>query len=188
MALATVNPSTCDLEWVTPVTQRSPVLTAGTSPSSLEDPHGEQDHPCFLCGSSARQSPHLQCCQKTHSCGPRHTPAPPFDELKRRQARELVQGWELGVQRECNSYPKGCAYRVTAKACVMSDSSFFWERLSLCCFGGSSPWQLLLPHIWRLNKMAPKAQGSTRSPPQPAYPAQDVEEHWAERAGARPCG
>ena len=30
--------------------------------------------------------------------------------------------------------------------------------------------------------MAPKAQGSTRSPPQPAYPAKDVEDHWAERA------
>lgn len=30
--------------------------------------------------------------------------------------------------------------------------------------------------------MAPKAQGSTRSPPQPAYPAKDMEKHWAERA------
>lgn len=30
--------------------------------------------------------------------------------------------------------------------------------------------------------MAPKAQGSTRSPPQPAHPAKDVEKHWAKRA------
>lgn len=109
-ALATVNASTCDLEWVTSVTQRSPVLTASTSPSSLEDPHGEQDHPCFLHGSSTPQVPHLQCCQKIHSCGPGHTPAPPFDELEHRQAQELGQGWESGGGAGVQFSPQGLCF------------------------------------------------------------------------------
>ncbi|KAM7230300.1 hypothetical protein CapIbe_019017 [Capra ibex] len=96
--------------------------------------------------------------------------------------KNLDKGGSQGVEREYNSHPKGCAFRVTVNACVTSDSSFFWERLFLHGFGGSFPWQPPLPHIWHLNEMAPKAQGSTRSPPQPAYPAKDVEKHWAERA------
>lgn len=96
--------------------------------------------------------------------------------------KNLDKGGSQGVEREYNSHPKGCAFRVTVNACVTSDSSFFWERLFLHGFGGSFPWQPPLPHIWHLNEMAPKAQGSTRSPPQPTYPAKDVEKHWAERA------
>ena len=98
---------------------------AGTSPSSLEDPHGERDHPCFLCGSSTRQFPHLQCCQKIHSCGPGHTPAPPFDELKRRQAQELVQGWELGSAAGMQFLPQGLCFSRHGEG-LCNERLLFW--------------------------------------------------------------
>lgn len=145
-------------------------------------PPGGQDHPRFLRGSSTPQVP-------ISSVAKRFTPVDRgthqrlrLMNLNANKPTNLYKDGSWGVERECNSYPKGCAFRATANVCVMSDSSFSWERLFFCCYSGSFPWQLLLPHIWHLYEMAPKAQGSTRRPPHPVYPAKDMEKHWVEHA------
>lgn len=115
MALATVNAlAHVHLEWVTSVTRRSPVLTAGMSPCLGGSPRGLY-HPCFLRGSSTPRPPSPVLSKDPFLWTRAHTSASALMNLNADKPKNFGQGWSRGGA-ECNSYPQGLCFCVTVNA------------------------------------------------------------------------